>query len=68
MLRGWGLKELAKSAIHRYLPGMNTQILSAVAGLILGYWLNGNNAVLETRNQILYVLRLIGLDKKSAEV
>jgi len=30
--------------------------------------MNGNNAVLETRNQILYVLRFIGLDKKSAEV
>jgi len=44
-----------------YWPGINTQILiAAMAGLLLGYWLNGQNAAPQTREQILYVAGLAG--------
>ena len=47
--------------IRSYWPGINAQILiAAAAGLLLGYWLNGQNAAPQTRDQILYVAGLAG--------
>ncbi len=42
-------------------PGLNTQILiGAIAGLLLGYWLNGVDSSSETKEAILYTSGLMG--------
>ncbi|MDO6805355.1 cation:dicarboxylase symporter family transporter, partial [Wenyingzhuangia sp. 1_MG-2023] len=42
-------------------PGLNLQILiAAVAGLILGYWLNGMDDSSALRSNILYAANVMG--------